>query len=286
MIAPLAVPSLLNALPLQSLVGLIAILLLAGVAMGFVSGLLGIGGGGILVPVLYEVFTAIDVEPAIRMHLALGTSLLVILPTSLRGFQTHISQGGVDFSLLKRIAPFIIIGVVFGTAFAARVESWVLKAIWVVFGGALALKMALGRDDWRLGDVLPAAPWPELYCLFVGFVSVLMSIAGASFVVTYLMLYNRPLLPSVSTSSGLGPLVAIPGVLGFMISGWGDVDLPTLSLGYVNLLAAAVIIPASVAMAPVGARMAHVLPKRALELAFAGFLGVVAVRFAINLASG
>ena len=254
--------------------------------MGFVAGLLGIGGGGILVPVLYEVFSVLDVDAAIRMHLALGTSLAVIVPTSLRGFQTHIKQGGVEFSLLRRIAPYIIVGVVFGTLFASNVDSWVLKVVWVVFGGSLALKMALWRDDWMLGNALPKFPWPEFYCLFVGFVSVLMSFAGASFVVTYLTLYNRPLLPSLATSSGLGPLVAVPGMLGLVIGGWGDPSLPQFSLGYVNLLAAALIVPASVVTAPMGARLAHGVSKRALELAFAGFLGVVACRFAVSLAIG
>lgn len=274
---------MIGGLGLETLVLMAIALLMAGALMGFMSGLLGIGGGGILVPVLYEVFTLLEVDPSIRMHLALGTSLAVIVPTSFRSFSTHRAKGGVDTDLLWRIAPYTMFGVILGTIFAGTVESWVLKAVWVVFGGGLALKMALGRDDWRLGETLPRFPWVEIYCLFVGIVSVLMSIAGASFVVMYLTLYARPLLPSVATSSGLGPLVSIPGVLGFIVAGWGDASVPAFSIGYVNLLGAALIIPASVITAPIGARMAHGISKRALELAFAIFLGLAALRFAVSL---
>lgn len=244
----------------------------AGLLTGFLSGLLGIGGGGILVPVLYETFGAIGVDASIRMHMALGTSLAVIIPTSIRSFLLHRARGGVDMTLLKRLGPWMVIGVVIGTTFAGVVSSDKLKWVWVIFGSLLALKLALGRDDWRLGDDVPKPPGVEIYGLLVGFVSVLMSIAGASFVVAFLTLYSRPLIEAVATSAGLGPLVSIPGAIGFMIAGWGDPLVPPLSLGYVNLLGAALIIPASVMAAPAGVRMAHGLPKRGLEIAFAAFL--------------
>lgn len=277
---------MIASVPLEGILVMVVALVLAGALTGFVAGLLGVGGGGILVPVLYETFTFMGVDPAIRMHLALGTSLAVILPTSLRSFAAHRVKGSVDMALLKRIAPWLVAGVVFGTVIASSVDSRILKAIWVVFGGALAIKMAFGRESWRLGDDLPKAPWVEVFSFLVGVVSVLMSIAGAVFVVTYLTLYNRPLLPSVSTASGLGPLVAIPGMIGFIIGGWGEPTLPPTSLGYVNLLGAAVIIPASVLMAPVGAKLAHGVSKRTLEKIFAVFLALVAIRFAVSLMGG
>ncbi len=277
---------MIASVPLEGILVMVVALVLAGALTGFVAGLLGVGGGGILVPVLYETFTFMGVDPAIRMHLALGTSLAVILPTSLRSFAAHRVKGSVDMALLKRIAPWLVAGVVFGTVIASSVDSRILKAIWVVFGGALAIKMAFGRENWRLGDDLPKAPWVEVFSFLVGVVSVLMSIAGAVFVVTYLTLYNRPLLPSVSTASGLGPLVAIPGMIGFIIGGWGEPTLPPTSLGYVNLLGAAVIIPASVLMAPVGAKLAHGVSKRTLEKIFAVFLALVAIRFAVSLMGG
>lgn len=277
---------MIASIPLEGIVVMIVALVLAGALTGFVAGLLGVGGGGILVPVLYETFTFMEVDPTIRMHLALGTSLAVILPTSLRSFAAHRAKGGVDMALLKRIAPWLVAGVVFGTIIASSVDSRILKAIWVVFGGALAMKMAFGRAEWRLGEDLPKPPWVEVFSFCVGVVSVLMSIAGAVFVVAYLTLYNRPLLPSVSTSSGLGPLVAIPGMIGFLAGGWGEPNLPPGSLGFVNLIGAAVIIPASVLLAPVGAKLAHGVSKRTLEKIFAVFLALVALRFAVSLLTG
>lgn len=258
-------------------------LVAAGLVTGFLSGLLGIGGGGILVPVLYETFGIIGVDPSIRMHLALGTSLAVIIPTSLRSFYSHRAKGGVDTALLWRLGPWMVLGVVFGALYASSSTGDGLKWIWVIFGNLLALKLALGRDDWRLGNDLPKPPVVEIYGLLVGFVSVLMSIAGGSFIVAFMTLYNRPLLQAVATSAGLGPMVAIPGALGLAIAGWGHPLLPPMSLGYVNVLGAAVIIPASVLAAPIGVSMAHGLPKRKLELLFAAFMAAVAMRFAISL---
>jgi uncharacterized membrane protein YfcA len=217
------------------------------------------------------------------MHLALGTSLAVIIPTSLRSFYSHRAKGGVDTALLWRLGPWMVLGVIFGTLYASSSTGDGLKWIWVIFGNLLALKLALGRDDWRLGNDLPTPPVVEIYGLLVGFVAVLMSIAGGSFIVAFMTLYNRPLLQAVATSAGLGPMVAIPGALGLAIAGWGHPLLPPMSLGYVNVLGAAVIIPASVLAAPIGVSMAHGLPKRKLELLFAAFMAAVAMRFAVSL---
>lgn len=262
---------------------LVAGLLVAGLAAGFLTGLLGIGGGGVLVPVLFETFGALGVDPSIQMHMAVGTSLAAIVPTSIRAFFLHRAKGGVNMTFLKRLAPWMVAGVILGTMFAGVVSSDGLKWIWVIFGGLLALKLALGRDDWRLGDDLPAPPIVEIYGLLVGFVAVLMSIAGASFIVAFMTLYNQPLLQAVATSAGLGPLVSIPGVIGFMIAGWGHPGTPPLSIGFVNILGAAVIVPASIMAAPLGVRVAHGLPKRQLELAFAAFMALVSTRFLLSL---
>jgi uncharacterized membrane protein YfcA len=267
----------------EGLVTLIVALSLAGMMTGFLAGLLGVAGGGLLVPVLYETFGAIGVAEAIRMHLALGTALAVIVPTSTRSFFAHRAKGTVDMAVLRRIAPWMVAGVVVGILVAGVANSAALRWIWVVAGSLMSVKMVLGRDDWRLGPDLPSHWGIEAVCFLVGLLSVLMSIGGAIFIVTLLTLYNRSLLQAVSTSSGLGPLVAIPGVVGFAITGWGAPGLPPLSLGYVSLIGAALIIPASVLMAPVGVRFAHGISKRTLELAFAAFLGLVALRFFVSL---
>lgn len=262
---------------------MVAALAAAGLLTGFLSGLLGVGGGGILVPVLYEAFSWLGVDPSVRMHLTLGTSLAVIVPTSLRSFAAHSARGAVDAPALWRLGPWMVAGVGVGILALAVSNSTALKLIWVVCGTGLCLKMALGRDDWRLAPELPKAPWSELLTVAIGAISTLMSIGGGAFMVTLLSLYGRPLLRAIATSSGFGPLIAIPGVLGYVWAGW-DVPLrPDFCIGYVHLVAALVLIPACLVAVTWGVRLAHGLPKRRLEIAFAVFLALVVARFALSL---
>jgi uncharacterized membrane protein YfcA len=270
-------------LPASELALLIFALLVAGVVAGFLAGLLGIGGGGVLVPVLYEVFRVLDVDESVRMHLVLGTTLAIILPTSLKSFAGHRARGTVDMALLKRVAPWIVAGVVLGTLTVKASSGDVLKWVWVVAAGLISIKMAFGREDWRLADHLPPSPWPQLGALLIGIVSTLMSIGGATFVVPLLTLYGQSIITAVSTASGIGPLIALPGVVGLAWAGWDASGLPPLSIGYVNLLGMAIVAPLSVWAAPYGVRVAHRIPRRTLELAFAAFLASIAIRFLIDL---
>jgi uncharacterized membrane protein YfcA len=274
---------MLFGIPAGELVLLVAALIVAGLVAGFLAGLLGIGGGGVLVPVLYEVFRILDVDPAIRMHMVLGTTLAIILPTSLKSFAGHRAKGSVDLALLKRVAPWIVLGVVVGILTAKASSGTFLKWVWVVAAGLVSLKMALGREDWRISDELPPRPWPEIAAGVIGFISTLMSIGGATFVVPLLTLYGRPILSAVATASGIGPLIALPGVIGFAWAGWGEPGLPPLSVGFVNLVGMVIVAPLSVYAAPYGVRLAHNIPRRWLELAFAAFLTSVSIRFLIDL---
>lgn len=267
----------------QGLVLLALALAASGFAMGFLAGLFGIGGGAILVPALYEAFRYIGVDESVLMHVCLGTSLAVMIPTTITSFRAHREKGTVDEALLRRVAPWIVAGVVVGALVARVAPSRTLQWIWAVCGGLLALKMALSRDEWRIADDVPRSWVTELVSFVIGLASTLMSIGGASIMVAFLTLFGRPLLPSVSTSSGLGPLIAIPGTLGFIWAGWGTSGLPPFSLGYVSLIGAALIIPVSVYAAPIGVRVGHGLPKRKLEIGFAVFLGLISLRFAWQL---
>ncbi len=265
------------------LAALAAALIAAGLIAGFLAGLLGIGGGGVLVPVLYEIFGVLEIDPAIRMQMALGTTLAVILPTALKSFAGHRAKGAVDMALLKRVAPFIVGGVVIGVLIAKVASGTELKWVWAVVAGLVAIKMALGREDWRLGDHLPPRPWPEIAAMAVGLLSTLMSIGGATFTVPLLTLYGFAILPAVATASGIGPMIALPGVIGYAWAGWDAHGLPPLSVGYVSLIGLAIIAPLSVFAAPYGVRLAHNIPRRKLELAFAAFLGTVSVHFLFDL---
>jgi len=274
---------MLFGMPAGELVMLVAALILAGLVAGFLAGLLGIGGGGVLVPVLYEVFRILDVDPAIRMHMVLGTTLAIIAPTSLKSFAGHRAKGSVDLELLKRVAPWVVLGVVVGILTAKASSGTLLKWVWVIAAGFVSLKMALGREDWRLADQLPPRPWPEIGAGVIGFISTLMSIGGATFVVPLLTLYGYPILRAVATASGIGPLIALPGVIGFAWAGWDVPGLPPFSIGFVSLIAMVVVAPLSVYAAPYGVRVAHNIPRRTLELAFAAFLASVSIRFLIDL---
>jgi uncharacterized membrane protein YfcA len=269
--------------PTGELAALAGALLAAGFATGLLAGLLGIGGGGILVPVLYELFGVLGVDDAIRMHLAVGTSLAVIVPTSLRSFAGHRARGAVDMDLVRSMALPVVAGVALGAVLARYSNEAVLKGIWVVAASIVAVKLFLGRQDWRLGDAIPGQPFRALYGGFVGLVSTLMSIGGGVFITALMTFYGHPMQRAVGTSSAFGPIIAIPGTVGFVWAGWAVAGRPPGSLGYVSLLGALMIIPTSVLAAPLGVRIAHGISRRKLELAFATFLVLVAARFLLSL---
>lgn len=273
----------LSALSGANLSMLIAALVGAGLLTGLMSGLLGIGGGGILVPVLYETFGALGVPPEIRMHMSVGTALAVVAVTSMRSFAGHRARGSVDMAFIRRLGPWVFLGVLFGIGLAKVSGRTTLEWAWVAFGSVMATKLAFGRDDWRLGAEVPMSWLVEAYAVAVGFISVLLSIAGAAYIVTLMTLYGRPMLQAVGTSTGFGPVVAIPGVVGFMWAGWAAAGAPPLSIGYVNVAGALIIMASSLLTAPVGVRLAHGLSKRTLQLAFAIFLYVVVARFLVDL---
>jgi uncharacterized membrane protein YfcA len=272
-------PALVNG----ELAWLVAALFVAGGVTGFLAGLLGIGGGGILVPVIFETFTFLDVPDSIRMHMTLGTTFAVIVPTAISSFRAHYKKGAVDTTALRRLGPFVVAGVLAGAALLSSVSSAALKWVWIVCGTTFALKMALGRDDWRITNELPNNVLVWLIAFVIGLLSTLMSIGGAMFLVTLFTLCGWPLIKAVATTSGFGLLIAIPGLLGYVWAGWGNLELPPVSLGFVSVLGALIIIPASVLTAPIGVRVAHGLPRRKLELAFAAFLAVVAMRLLFSM---
>ena len=270
--------------PLSELAVLMVLLLAAGLMMGLLSGLLGIGAGGFLVPVLYDVFRVLNVDEAICLHLAVGTSLAVIVPTSLRSFLSHRARGAVDMDVVRSMVVPVVAGVVLGVVIARYSDGAVLKLVWVTFGILLSLKLYFGAG-WRFGERLPGHPFRTIYAGIVGTASTLMSIGGGVFITAFMTMYGRPILQAVATSSAFGPIISIPGVIGFVWAGWQVAGLPPGSLGYVNLLGMVVIAPASILMVPVGVRLAHGISKRKLEIAFATFLAAVALRFLVSLVS-
>ena len=255
----------------------------AGVVAGLLAGLFGIGGGAVVVPVLYQVLTFLDVPDSVRMHVSVGTSIAIIIPTGIRSFIAHRRRGAVDMAVLRGWVVWVPLGVIAATVIAAVISGAALRGIFAVIALAVAVRLIANRDSWLLGDTLPGNPARAVVGVFIGLLSALMGIGGGVFNNTFMTLYGRPIHQAVATSAGVGVLISIPGIVGYMWAGWGDPGLPPYSLGFVNLPAMLLIIPTSVLAAPFGVRLAHRLSRRQLEIAFGFFLLVVSARFAMTL---
>jgi uncharacterized membrane protein YfcA len=258
---------------LPFIVGLIA----AGLFAGFIGGLFGVGGGVVIVPALYVVFTYLGVDEAVRMHLAIGTSLSTIISTSWRSLSTHAKAGAVDFAVLRGWAPWITGGALIGAALAGLSNTDVLL---VVFGGGLLLvaaQMGLGNPNWRIAPDLPTGAPRALIAGGIGFLSAMMGIGGGAFGVTVMTLCGRPMHQAVATASGFGAAIALPAALGYVIAGWGREGLPDFSAGFVSLPGFIVLAALTAITAPIGARLAHRLPQQTLKRLFAVFLAITAI---------
>ena len=270
--------------PLGELAALAAAIVIGGVVTGLLAGLFGVGGGAVIVPVLYEIFGALGVADEVRMQLCVGTSLAIIVPTSLRSFLAHRAKGNLPVEIIRRWAPSVIIGLASGAVIAAFAPSWVFKLAFVVVTSLIAMRMLFGNDNWRFGDKVPAWPLMDAYGFVIGFYSAVMGVGGGSVSTLALMLHGVPIHTAVGISAGIGVLISVLGTAGFMIAGWPQQALmPPFSIGYVSLLGVVLMAPISAYVAPFGARLAHRLPKRRLEIAFGLFLLAVAIRFVISL---
>lgn len=255
----------------------------SGAVAGFLAGIFGIGGGAVLVPVLYQFLTLLGVDPSVCMHVSVATSLGIVVPTSVRSFMAHKARGVVDLALLRTWLIPVPAGVVIASLVAAYVSGDQLKAIFAVIAVIIGLRMLLNRDSWRLGHDIPGNPVRAICGMVIGFFSTLMGIGGVVMNNTFMTLYGRPIHQAVATSSGTGMLISIPGVIGMIWAGWGEPDLPPFSLGYVNLLGVALVIPVTIFFAPFGVKVAHAMSRRTLEICFGLFLLTVAARFAWSL---
>lgn len=260
----------------------VAIAVAASVA-GVLAGLFGIGGGAVLVPVFFQLFGILGVDDAIRMHLAVGTSLAIIAPTSVRSFLSHRKKGTVDEALLKTYIVAVPSGVVIASLVAANVTSTVLQAIFGVITLLVAFKLLFGKKEWTLGPEIPAQPVPSVLGFGIGFLSTLMGIGGGVLNNTFMTLFSRPIHQAVSTSAGVGVLIAIPGLFGYIWAGWGREGLLDFSTGFVNWAVVALTIPITLLLAPVGVKLAHQLSREKLERGFGIFMLLVGIRFMVAL---
>ncbi|RDI61175.1 putative membrane protein YfcA [Microvirga subterranea] len=280
-------------IPLLDLGWLVASLLVAGAITGILAGVFGVGGGALAVPVLYELFRMVGVPEEVRMPLCVGTSLAIIIPTSIRSFNAHRAKGAVDMSILRVWAVPVIVGVIMGSYVARYAPADLFKAVFVGVAGISAIRLLFGKDTWRFGLDMPSKPIMVIYGWIIGVLSALMGIGGGQLSNLFMTFYNRPIHQAVATSSGLGILISIPGAIGYIYAGWpraaeypdvAALQFP-LALGYVSLLGMVAFVPTSAWTAPLGVRLAHALSKRKLEVAFGIFLLIVCARFAVSLLS-
>ncbi|MFY9624197.1 MAG: sulfite exporter TauE/SafE family protein [Rhodoplanes sp.] len=271
-------------IPLGEFVAFILALAAAGIITGMLAGLFGVGGGAVIVPVLYQVFTTLGVPEGVRMHLCVGSSLAIIIPTSIQSYRTHRAKGATRMDVLKLWAVPVVVGTVLGSVLAAFAPGLLLKAVFVLIAGSNAIKNLAGRDDWRIGADFPGTPTMRGYGFGIGFASALIGIGGGAISNMIFSFYGRSIHQAVATSAGLGVLISIPGTLGYVIGGW-DQSMPPelLALGYVSLTALVLVAPITTLAAPFGARLAHRMPKRKLEIAFGVFLAIVCARFLYDI---
>ena len=264
------------------MIPLVLTMLATGAVAGVLAGLLGVGGGIVIVPVLDAALALRGVDPAIRMHIAVGTSLATIIFTSISSARAHHAKGAVDLDLAKLWGPFIFVGSLLGSVLAAQVGSSVLAIIFGVVALLIAIQLVLPLEDFRPWKDVPRGPGGTITPTLIGGLSAMMGIGGGTFSVATLTMMSQPIHRAVGTAAFFGLLIAVPGTIGFIINGWGDPRLPSANLGYVNLIGVALISPMTVMMAPFGAKLAHRMTKRQLTTLFGVFLLIVSVRMLLR----
>jgi uncharacterized protein len=264
------------------MVTLILTYIAMGAAAGILAGLLGVGGGLVLVPMLAFGFTAQGVPYDIIMHLALGTSMAGIMFTALSSFLAHNRLGVVDWDIVRRIVPGILVGTFLGACVAARLSTACLSVLFVVFVYYVAVQMIVDRKPKPYRH-LPGRSGMFFAGSVIGGVSSFVGIGGGALSVPFMVWCNIAMHRAIGTSAAIGFPIAAAGTAGFVYSGLHASNLPDFSLGYVYLPALAGLVGASMLTAPLGAWLAYRLPVKQLKLVFAAFLVIMGTRALIAL---
>jgi uncharacterized membrane protein YfcA len=253
-------------------------LLGAGAVGGLLAGLLGVGGGIVIVPVLDAALNLAGVSPEASLHVAVATSMATIIPTSISSSRSHAQRGSVDLQIVRRWSVPIVAGALAGALAASRVDARVLAAIFGCVAAAVALKMVLPLDHLVLRRTIPGGPIGAAIPAAIGAIAAMMGIGGGVLSVPTMTLCGEPMHKAVGTGAQLGFWISVPATVGYLLAPAPDAASLPLTIGYVSLLGFAVIAPMSWAIAPLGARLAHALDRRRLSAAFGVFLLIVAAR--------
>jgi uncharacterized membrane protein YfcA len=268
------------------IINLLAVLGISAAVAGFMAGLLGVGGGIIMVPALYYAFTVLDFELATRMHLSVGTSLAIIVPTSIISTKTHMEHGAVDFKMVKSFGIFILIGVILGTFLVVNLNTPTLVLFFSIFAFMIGLFFIFLREELVENPKKIPELVKNISGVVIGFFSVPLGIGGGSLMVPFMRTIGYNIRKSIGTAAATGILIATSGTITMIISGKiiDNINTP-FSFGYINLLGFIVFVPVTMVMARLGAKAVYKIDKKLLSKIFGTFLIIVSIRSFIEYLS-
>ena len=261
------------------IINLLIVLSLAATVAGFMAGLLGVGGGIIMVPALYYAFSVLDFDITTRMHLSVGTSLAIIIPTSIISTKTHSEYNAVDFKMVKSFGLFILCGVIAGTFLAVNLKTPALVLFFAFFAFLVGLFFIFLRENLMNNPKTISDVVKKTTGIVIGFISVPLGIGGGSLMVPFMRTFCYDIRKSIGTAADVGFLIAVSGAITMSISGKmiGNVNAP-FSFGYINLMGFLVFVPVTTVMARIGAKAVHKIDKKLLSKIFGIFLICVSIR--------
>jgi uncharacterized membrane protein YfcA len=261
-------------------------LLATGVVSGIAAGLLGIGGGAVIVPALSNALLLMGYDGEIVQHVAVGTSLAIIIPTGIMSARSHHKRGAVDMNVFKLWVPFIVVGTFVGGLMAGLFSANMLRIVFAVMAFLIAANIIFGLQTKVMGHLKGSSPTHRISAFVVGYISSLMGIGGGSLTVPTLVAFGDTMHKAVGTSAAIGVAIALSGTAGFLISGWGVPNLPPLSIGYINIVALVLVGVLAAVFAPMGAALAHKLDQKTLKRVFAVFLVLVGLNMLWKVLAG
>ena len=273
-------------LNVNEIINLLFVLSIAASVAGFMAGLLGVGGGIIMVPALYYAFTVLDFDIVTRMHLSVGTSLAIIIPTSIISTKTHMEHNAVDFKMVKSFGLFILFGVIAGTFLAVNLKTPALVLFFSIFAFIVGLFFIFIREKLMENPKQISDFVKKISGIMIGFISVPLGIGGGSLMVPFMRTFGYDIRKSIGTAAAIGFLIAVSGTITMITGGRiiNNVSTP-FSLGYINLLGFIVFVPVTMIMARIGAKAVYKIDKRLLSKIFGTFLIIVSLRSFIEYLS-
>ena len=264
---------------LGELINLLFVLGVAAAVAGFLAGLLGVGGGIIMVPALYYAFTVLDFDIITRMHLSVGTSLAIIIPTSIISTKTHMEYDAVDFKMVKSFGIFILFGVIAGTFLAVNLKTAALVLFFSIFAFIVGLFFIFLREKLLENPKEISDLVKNISGIVIGFISVPLGIGGGSLMVPFMRTFGYDIRKSIGTAAAVGFLIAVSGSITMILGGKiiNNVNTPS-SIGYINLLGFLVFVPVTTVMARLGAKAVYRIDKKLLSKIFGTFLIIVSIR--------